>query len=130
MTGGPLPNELCPIDKPWTEAQAGDVLTVTDRYEDLGLALRTRAEAAGFSYLDLDHVAGLAHGHCGKIFGRVPGQNFGAISLPALLRALNLKLAVIAGEPPIPPQPKNYRQDRHPLVSPNLPPRDDHPQPA
>jgi hypothetical protein len=116
-----MPNDLQVLDRPWTEAQAGDVLTVTDRYEDLVLALRTRAEAAGFNYLDLDHVAGLTRGHCGKIFSPTRGQNFGAISLPALLRALNLKLAVIAGEPPVPPQPKNYRQDRHPLVSPHLP---------
>jgi hypothetical protein len=125
MTGS-MPNNLRPIDKPWTEARAGDVLAVTESQAELLLVMRIRAEAAGFAYLDLDHAAGLASGHSSKIFQPGFRRTLGPSTLDRLLKALGLRLAVVAGDPPVPSRPKNYRQDRHPLVSKHLPSRNGH----
>ena len=119
-----MPNVLRLLDRPWNEAQAGDVLAITDRYEDLILALRTRAEACGFAYADLDKAAGLTARHCSKIFGPAHSKNLGPVSLNALLKALGLKIAIVADEAPAPARPKVRHRDRHRLVSPNLPGRE------
>jgi hypothetical protein len=64
--------------------------------------LEKRRYALGIKQLDLDAVAGLADGHCGKIAcGTKP---IGHISLPNLLAALGLKLAVIADDTALPRQ--------------------------
>jgi hypothetical protein len=119
-----MPNELRLLDRPWNEARAGDVLVITDRYQDLVMALRTRAEACGFAYPDLDRAAGLAAGHCSKIFSPNHGKNFGPVSLNALLKALGLRLAIVADEAPVPSRLKSRRHDRHALDSPHLPRRE------
>jgi hypothetical protein len=128
---GPLPNDLRVFDGPWTEAPAGAVLAITDRYDEFILALRIRAEAAGLAYLDLDHIAGFSSGVTSRIFGPAQSLGLGPLSMGRLLKALKLKVALVAEKMPVPPRLKDCRQDRHPLVSPHLPPRDDGPhQPA
>jgi hypothetical protein len=119
-----MANELRILDRPWNEAQAGDVLAITDRYGELILALRTRAEACGFSYAQLDKRAGLPTGYSAKLFGPSHAKNLGPVSLNALLKALGLKLAIVADEAPVPARPKTRHQDRHPLDSPHLPRRE------
>lgn len=123
-------NELRPIDKPWTSARPGDVLAVTNCYDEIMLALRTWAQANNFAYLDLDYTAGLTTGHCSKFFGPGCSRTISPLTLHRLLKALKLKIAIVAEEMPIPSRPKNHSQDRHPLNSPHLPPRDGSPHSA
>ena len=78
-------------------------------YPSLQAALRRRREQLGLSQLDLDHVCGWPSGYCGKIEAR-PGYgaergNFRALgpqSLPELLAALGLRLAIVADDTALP----------------------------
>lgn len=124
-----MQNDLRVFDGLWSEAPAGSVLMITNRYDEFILAMRIRAEAAGFAYLELDATAGLSSGVTSRIFGPAQSLGLGPRSLDRLLKALKLKIAIVAEEQPVPLRAKDHRQDRHPLVSPHLPPRDDGSQP-
>jgi cyanate lyase len=108
---------LEPILKPWTEAEAGDILAIVGDYDDLIAALRRRADAAGFSYSSLEDRTGLQKGYCAKLFGPARARNLGPLSMRKLLRALKLKIVIVAEEQPVPLKPKARHRDRAPLPS-------------
>lgn len=62
-------------------------------YDDLIAAIVHRRRALGLSQLAMDHVTGLPDGYQGKLEAKV--KAFGPKSLPLVLQALGLKLAVI-----------------------------------
>ncbi|HZH50279.1 MAG TPA: hypothetical protein VEZ16_00205 [Microvirga sp.] len=77
------------------------VLATFGDYEGLVDALRSRRITLGMSQIALEDRAGLTGGYVGKIEGRPGKPNSRAIgreSLPLLLGALNLELAVVEKE--------------------------------
>src|SRR5690348_10753754 len=64
-------------------------------YRGLIEALRARKHELDVSCLTLDHVAGLASGHSGKLLGQGLTKGLGDVSLPLLLDALGLKLLLV-----------------------------------
>jgi hypothetical protein len=104
--------KLRPIKRPWCEAKPGDVLQVVGSYHDLVASIRGRKDSLGFSNVVLDGFAGLPDGYVSKILSTK--KILGPISLDVLLSALGLKIAIIAGEAPTSPTPKNFNQDRSP----------------
>jgi hypothetical protein len=118
--------DLHPTAKSWDQTDPGDVLAVIGEYHDLLVALRLRKEALGFSHEQIDERTGLNRGHFDKIFGPRRKCNLGPLSFGLCLAALGVKVVLVADQTPPPPvRVKDHRQDRHPLVSPHLPPRDD-----
>lgn len=77
------------------------VLATFGDYEGLVDALRSRRITLGMSQIALEDRAGLTGGYVGKIEGRPGKPNSRAIgreSLPLLLGALNLELAIVPVE--------------------------------
>lgn len=70
-------------------------LALVRSYDELHAALRERAAELGISRLELDAVAGLAHGHAGKILGLAQVKKLGPVSMPLVLEALAVRLALI-----------------------------------
>jgi transcriptional regulator with XRE-family HTH domain len=68
--------------------------------------LEQRRYALGVSQLDLDAIAGLADGHTSKI--ACGTKAIGRISLPNLLAALGLRLAVVEDDEWLPSQTVAY----------------------
>ena len=64
-------------------------------YNALVDALRDRADEMGFTRLELDHQAGLASGHSGKLLGPKRVKIFGMKSLGDTLGAIGCKLVLI-----------------------------------
>ncbi|PSC03815.1 hypothetical protein SLNSH_17040 [Alsobacter soli] len=88
----------------WTVQTEGDLLAVVDDYDELLGAMRERREALGLSQMDLDEATGWAMGYTGKLECDPRAQVakvLGRQSLPLILAALGLRLAVIAR--PVPP---------------------------
>lgn len=106
--------DLNPIDCPWTEAQAGDVLCLADHYEALIGALRRRKDAVGFSCLEIDDRTGLPHGYTAKLLGPSRIKNLGPLSLGLMLETLGLRLAVVVKNTPVPFAPRRENQVRKP----------------
>jgi hypothetical protein len=104
--------KLRPIRRPWNEARPGDILAIVADLPSIVQAIRCRADACGFSLLALDQYSGLSAGHTSKIF--CGDKNIGPLSFAVLLAATGLKLAVVADQAPIPPLPKDKKQDRFP----------------
>lgn len=85
------------------------VMCLVSDYSGLQDAIRKRRFELGLSQLDLDHVCGWPQGYTGKIEAR-PGTgsdrgNFRALgpqSLPELLHALGLTLAIVADDEALP----------------------------
>jgi hypothetical protein len=104
--------DLQPIDCPWTEARPGDVLCLVEHYEELVGAIRRRAAALKFTYLEVDTKSGLPSGYCAKLLGPSRGKNLGPLSLGLMLEALGLQLAVVAKNTPVPFAPRRANQAR------------------
>jgi len=77
-------------------------LAITDTYEQLVAALVARRHALGLSQLAVDDIAGLPSGYTGKIEASITNpkannaRSIGKVSLPLILGALGVKLAVVA----------------------------------
>jgi hypothetical protein len=63
--------------------------TFTD-YDGFVALLRARKEQLGLSDMALDHLAGLAHGHTGKLLGPAQERRLGVSTFGVLLNALGL----------------------------------------
>jgi hypothetical protein len=80
-----------PKDLP--EASEGVPVRATD-YASLRSAIIARRHALGLTQADVDYIAGLQDGYCGKLECGV--KNFGPLSLGLVLQALGLELVVVA----------------------------------
>jgi transcriptional regulator with XRE-family HTH domain len=82
---------------PMTERQ---VLGEAGGLEELAEVLTARRKSLGLTQLELDDRAGFQSGYTGKLeIGHMRGgRNAGVIALPLWLRALGVKLQVIAVE--------------------------------
>jgi hypothetical protein len=78
-------------------------------HTDLIDALRNRAVELELTHLATDALAGLAHGHTGKLFCGTRG--LGNVSLPALLDALGVSLVLVED----PAKAEASRRARHRL---------------
>lgn len=105
-------SDLHLTDKPWNQAQPGDVLVLVDGYEDLLAALRQRKEALDFSHEEIDERAGLTRGHFDKVFGPRRRLNLGPLTWGLYLAALGLKIALVVDNNPTPIVTKCRLQDR------------------
>lgn len=76
-------------------------LPSTTTFEGLVAILRSERQRQGISQIELDAIAGLANGHVGKIECQLTapgkGKGLGKITMPLLLGALGLQLAVMPG---------------------------------
>src|SRR5262249_18674696 len=70
-------------------------LAIVRTYHDLRKALAARSDELGLSRLELDHHAGLASGHSGKLLGGRAVKKFGIISLEVMLAALGVHLVLV-----------------------------------
>jgi hypothetical protein len=64
-------------------------------YEDLQAALRERSAELGMTRIALDAKAGLADGHASKLLAPAQPKRFGWTSLPLVLQALGVRLALL-----------------------------------
>jgi hypothetical protein len=69
-------------------------LAIVRSYADLHAALRARSDQLAMSRLELDHRAGLADGHAGKLLAPVPIKKLGSLTYDLVLAALGLVLIV------------------------------------
>jgi hypothetical protein len=72
-----------------------ETLGTFESYEQLHALLRTRAEELKISRLELDSLAGLQRGYAAKLLSPRPIKKLGFASMPLLLDALGLSLAVL-----------------------------------
>ena len=82
--------------------------------QELADALNMRRIELGLSMNDVDHVIGLAHGYASKIFAKNYPKNLGRMSLPVMLEAFGLRLAVVAAtsEEALPPITRRVVKER------------------
>lgn len=87
-------------------------LAVTSNYDGLVGLMKSRREELGLTCNDVDALAGLQDGYTGKVecFPNHHHRTLGIVSLPLMLGALGLALAVVKVEPP-----KAVRKFRKPL---------------
>jgi hypothetical protein len=71
------------------------LLAIVDDYESLVEALRNRANQIGASRASIDHAAGFPDGFAGRVLGPGFTKGLGVRSLPPILAALGVSLAVI-----------------------------------
>jgi hypothetical protein len=64
-------------------------------YDDLIDAIRTRVAELCISRNELDHLAGIANGHSGKLLGPGRIKRFGRITLGPTLGAIGCKLILV-----------------------------------
>ncbi len=74
-----------------------DVLAVVTEYPALARALADRRKELGLSQLATDAIAGFHDGYTGKLECGL--KHLGSMSLPSILGALGLKLALIRDVP-------------------------------
>lgn len=79
------------------------LLATAEDPQSLADVMNRRRIELGISQTDLDHVTGMASGYCSKIFATKYNKSLGALSLPVMLGALGLKLAVVADDESLPP---------------------------
>jgi hypothetical protein len=101
-------------NRTWSEAQAGDVMVVTNCYEDILSALRGRKDGCGFTCIELEQRAGLPSGYVTKLLGPRRTKNLGPLSFDLMMGALGLHIAIIADEAPIPLTFRRENQVRKP----------------
>ena len=90
---------------------SGRVVACIDNYEGLVAALRRRTCELRAMLEEVDAVAGLTRGHTEKLLAhRYPKKFFGDVSLPSVLGALGLKIALVEDE-------EQTQRVRHRLVS-------------
>jgi len=90
----------------------GTVLAEVTDPASLHQALRQRAEALSVTSETLDAVAGVPSGYCGKLLSLSPQKSLGAVSMPAVLGALGVRLVLLtdpAAEPFLQRLPKRER---------------------
>jgi hypothetical protein len=73
----------------------GTVLAEVTDPASLHHALRQRAEMLQISRETLDAVAGVPSGYCGKLLSLSPQKSLGAVSMPAVLGALGVRLVLL-----------------------------------
>lgn len=71
------------------------ILGVWRSYDDLHALLRARFSELEMTCSQVDEVAGLADGHCGKLLGPAMVKTIGPKVLPLVLGGLGLALAVV-----------------------------------
>lgn len=93
-------------------------LAVCWDYASLMAALKARRVALGFTQLDVDERAGLQDGYTGKLeaWDKDSGWRLGPVSLPLLLGALEVQLALAVLREPVPRSVPDPRQLILPLV--------------
>jgi hypothetical protein len=84
------PKNNCPLPQP-----SAAVARMISSYDDLVSAFRERVDGLNISRRELDHLAGIAAGHSGKLLGERQVKRFGAVTLGPVLGALGLKLILI-----------------------------------
>lgn len=72
-----------------------EVVALISTYEDFHAALRARAEQLGVSRETIDAMAGLPSGYASKVLAPKPMKRIGPTSLPLLVPALGMQLALI-----------------------------------
>lgn len=82
------------------------LFAIANNYEQLIAAIRERRIELGLPQLAVDHLSGMAEGYCAKLEARLTNpearnaRTIGADSLPVLLRALGMHLAVFTEDRP------------------------------
>src|SRR5258706_4189407 len=71
------------------------VLKIISTYDDLVEGVRERCDEMGMTRNELDHQAGLADGHAGKLLCHSQLKRFGIRSLGFVLGGIGCKLALI-----------------------------------
>ena len=93
----PAPLKLVPADPRPDRPAPGTLVAVAQTYEEIVMAIRLRRHELRLSQLAVDEIAGLQAGYTGKI--ECGDKRLGAMSMPCILGALGLELAVIRTVP-------------------------------
>jgi hypothetical protein len=64
-------------------------------YDDFVRSVRDRVDELGMTRLELDHQAGLAHGHSGKLLGARQVKRIGFVSLGLVLGGIGCCLLLV-----------------------------------
>lgn len=70
-------------------------IAIVTSYDELIEAIRRRAVERGVSHNQLDELAGLPTGYCGKVLGPSQVKKLGPLSMSVMLQALGLALVVV-----------------------------------
>jgi hypothetical protein len=73
-------------------------LGVVRDYDDLLEIARNRMAQLQITFETLDSVSGCQPGYCAKLLGPMPSKRLGAMSLPAVLGALGMKLIAVVDD--------------------------------
>jgi len=70
--------------------------------ETIAVAINERRKQLGLTMSELDFVAGLTGNYASKILSPTGSKRLGQMSLPSMLGALGLKLAIVASDDELP----------------------------
>lgn len=75
---------------------------IADDINSIIIALNNRRRSLGLTMAETDHIAGLTTNYASKVLSPTGSKKFGQMSLPSILGAFGLKLAIIADDNALP----------------------------